>query len=179
MTQIRIGLSTSFVHFKAIGIHPLPSALIRRKSVFGISPDDISIQLRRRPICLAAAAIARSLTRRQRSRWQNLRPFVQVLLPSIVETSALNSLLPLARSPQRTFGSRQSVLPLSEVQHRLKVLGRLPLSVRLQLPNNSPILFALQGGEAFHYSHPPLSHPIPGGRSSSSIRTAPLCFPVS
>ena len=109
-----------------------------------------------------------------------MRPFVQVLLPSIVETSALNSLLLLARSPQRTFGSRQSVLPLSEVQHRLKVLGRLPLSVRLQLPNNSPILFALQGGEAFHYSHPPpLSHPIPGGRSSSSIRTAPLCFPVS
>ena len=38
VTQIRIGLSTSFVHFKAIGIHPLPSPLIRRKSVFGISP---------------------------------------------------------------------------------------------------------------------------------------------
>ena len=38
VTQIRIGLSTSFVHFKAIGIHPLPSALISRKSVFGISP---------------------------------------------------------------------------------------------------------------------------------------------
>ena len=60
VTQIRIGLSTSFVHFKAIGIHPLPSAPIRRKSVFGISPDDISIQLRRRPICLAAAATAHS-----------------------------------------------------------------------------------------------------------------------
>ena len=63
VTQIRIGLSTSFVHFKAIGIHPLPSALIRRKSVFGISPDssnDISIHSRRRPICLAAAATAHS-----------------------------------------------------------------------------------------------------------------------
>ena len=55
-----------------------------------------------------------------------------------------------------------------------------PLSVRPSV-SNCPITvqFYLLSKEEKPFITPALLCPIPGGRSSSSIRTAPLCFPVS